>query len=458
MANIELELKQLQKLVMTTELKQAIDLLTMPILELQQFVREQLESNPLLEEAEGTFVQSQGIESNQAQKDEEWALFTQDDAVSSSPGYAINRDDPYIYEARTEVFNNLYEYLLFQLNILPLDHCQQAIGKYILSNIDDNGYLLMLPGTIAVNLKLPTENVAEVLKMIHGFDPPGVGCINLQECLILQLDKKQPHYDALKEIIKHHLDLVASNRVPQIAKEIKLPLETVNELVETIRSLDPRPGSSWNSGGETEYVVPDVTVKKVDGEWAVILNEWDVPRIFVNDYYRNMMKSGMQMDHDAEDYLKDKLHAAIWVLKSIEQRRKTMYDTVSAILQLQAAFFDDDAEYPVPLNLKDVADQIGVHESTVSRTVSNKFIQTPRGLFSLKYFFPKGVAAGSTTNALCVKKLLKELIESENPEKPLRDGELTKRLNDQGVEISRRTVAKYREQLQIPVAGQRKRF
>ncbi len=458
MTKLELELRQLQKLVMTTELKQAIDLLTMPILELQQYVREQLEGNPLLEEDENAFSQNQDEAQQQQQKDEEWALFTGEDMSAPTPGYAINREESYIYEARTEVFNSLYEYLLFQLNISPLNRCQQMIGKYILSNIDDNGYLLMLPGTIAAKLNLPTEDVAEVLAMIHGFDPPGVGSINLKECLILQLDREHPHYEALKEIISNQLELVASNRVPQIAKKMRLPLDTVSQLVETIRSLDPRPGSSWGGGEKAEYVVPDVTVKKVDGEWVIVLNEWDVPRITVNDYYRNMMKSGMPMDHAAEDYLKDKLHAAIWVIKSIEQRRKTMYDTVSAILDLQSAFFEDEAEYPVPLNLRDVAEQISVHESTVSRTVSSKYIQTPRGLFPLKYFFPKGVASGSDTNALCVKKLLKELVDDENPDKPLKDGELTTILNRQGVEISRRTVAKYREQLNIPVAGQRKRF
>ena len=447
-AKIELELKQLQKLVMTTELKQAIDLLTMPLMEMQQFVREQLESNPLLEEDEDTFTQ----------KEEEWALFTKEDNSTASGGYAINRDDPFVYEARTEVFNSLYEYLMFQLNILPLSKNQQSIGKYIISNIDDNGYLLMLPGTVAENLKLPVAEVAEVFEMIRRFDPPGVGCINLKDCLTLQLDKEDPHYDAVKAIISNYLDMVASNRVPQIAKQMKMPVELVNELVNSIRSLDPRPGRYWGGSTDTEYVVPDVTVKKIDDEWTVILNEWDVPKVLVSDYYRNMMKSGMQLDPAAEDYLKDKLHAAVWIIKSIEQRRKTLYDTVSAILKLQSAFFDEAAEYPVPLNLKDVAELIGVHESTVSRTVSNKYIQTPRGLFSFKYFFPKGVVSGSETNALSVKKILKELVDDENPEKPLKDGELTDLLNQQGVDISRRTVAKYREQLQIPVAGQRKRF
>jgi RNA polymerase sigma-54 factor len=457
-SNIELELKQLQKLVMTTELKQAIDLLTMPVMELQQFIREQLENNPLLEEDENVLTLNQEGLENSDQKEEEWALFTQNDAVSSSPGYAVNRDDPYIYEARTEVFNNLYEYLIFQLNILSLNRCQQFIGKYILSNIDDQGYLTVLPNDIAANLKLPVEDVREVLEMIHEFDPPGVGCVDLQECLILQLDEKHPYYEALKEMINHDLDMVASNHIPQIARERKLPLEIVGELVEVIRSLDPRPGSSWSCDGEASYIVPDVTVKKVDDDWVVILNEWDVPKIFVNDYYRNMMKNGIQMDHEAEDYLKDKLHAAIWVLKSIEQRRKTMYDTVSAILKLQTSFFDDGAAYPMPLNLKDVADLIGVHESTVSRTVSQKYIQTPQGLFPLKYFFPKGVASGSDMNTLWVKKLLRDLIENEDTEKPLKDGELTRKMNEQGVKISRRTVAKYREQMQIPVAGQRKKF
>lgn len=450
MSGMNLELKQLQKLVMTTELRQALDLLTMPMLELQQFVREQLEVNPMLEMDDGPAPSSRD--------DELFSAMRSDFREPRSQGYAINQEEPFTYEARTENYNNLYEYLLFQLNILPLSPQQKKIGKYILSNIDDNGYLLSLPGTIAEEMKVPRIEVKEVMRMIRRFDPPGVGCINLQDCLILQLDKEHPRYAELKVIINDYLDMVASNRVPQIAKQMKLPLEVVTELVELIRSLDPRPGRSYGSSETVEYISPDVTVKKIDGEWQVILNEWDVPKILVSDYYQNLLRSGAQIDHSTEEYLKEKFSAAVWVLKSIEQRRKTIHDTVTAILRFQHGFFDEGAAYPVPLNLKDVAEDIGVHESTVSRAVSNKFIQTPRGLFSFKYFFPKGVSGNGDTNTLGVKQKLKELIENEDSAHPLKDNELTVLLNKQGVEISRRTVAKYREQMGILVASKRKRY
>ena len=447
-SGINLELKQLQKLVMTTELRQAIDLLTMPVLELQQFVREQLEENPMLEMDESPLPS----------REEELFASMRNDYSEGNRSYTVNREEPFTYEARTETYNSLYEYLLFQLNILPLSDHQRKIGKYILSYIDDNGYLLTLPGTIAAELHLPAAEIAEVMEMIRRFDPAGVCCVNLQDCLILQLDREHPHYDNLKRIIHDYLDMVGANRVPMIAKQMKLPVETVTELVEMIRSLNPRPGQSWGGGSHVEYVSPDVTVKKIDGEWQIILNEWDVPKILVNDYYQNLLKTGMQMDASTEDYLKEKFNAAVWVLKTIEQRRKTIYDTVNAILKFQSAFFNEAAEYPVPLNLKDIAEEIGVHESTVSRVVSNKYMQTPRGLFSFKYFFPKGVSSGSDTNTLGIKKQMKALIDDEDPAHPLKDGELMELLKKKGIEISRRTVAKYREQMGIPVAGKRKRY
>lgn len=448
MSGMNLELKQLQKLVMTTELKQALDLLTMPILELQQFVREQLEVNPMLEMDDSPMPSGED------------ALFTsmREDYGGSSSGYTINQEEPFTYEARTETYNSLYEYLLFQLHILPLSPKQQKIGKYVLSYIDDNGYLLALPGDIAAELHVPRSEVKEVLRLIRRFDPPGVCCKNLQDCLILQLDRDHPRYNELKIIINDHLDMVASNRVPQIAKQMKLSMEVVSELVEIVRGLDPRPGQTYGGSDTVEYISPDVTVRKIDGEWQILLNEWDVPKILVSDYYQNLMRSGAQIDTSTEDYLKEKFSAALWVLKSIEQRRKTIHDTVTSILKFQSAFFDGGGEYPVPLNLKDVAEDIGVHESTVSRAVSNKYIQTPRGLFSFKYFFPKGVTGGSDTNTLKIKNQLKELIDNEDPTHPLKDGELTELLNKKGVDISRRTVAKYREQMGILVAGKRKRY
>ena len=451
MSGLNLELKQLQKLVMTTELKQALDLLTMPVLELQQFVREQLEVNPMLDmDDTPSFAQSK--------EDELFSAMRSDYGDSRSQGYSINQDEPFTYEARTETDNNLYEYLLFQLHILPLSPHQQKIGKYIISNIDDNGYLLSLPGTIAAELNVPRTEVKEMMRTIRRFDPPGVCCINLQDCLVLQLDRDHPRYAELKIIIQDHLDMVASNRVPQIAKQMKLPLDIVTELVELIRTLDPRPGQSYGDSGTVEYISPDVTVKKIDGEWQVILNEWGVPKILVSDYYQNLMKAGGEIDNSTEEYLKEKFNAAVWVLKAIEQRRKTIYDTVTAILKFQSAFFDEGGTYPVPLNLKDVAAEIGVHESTVSRAVAGKYIQSPRGLFSFKYFFPKGVSAHTDTNTLDVKQKLKALIDQEDSAHPLKDNELTELLNKQGVEISRRTVAKYREQMGILVAGKRKRY
>lgn len=448
MSGMNLELKQLQKLVMTTELRQAIDLLTMPVLELQQFVREQLEVNPMLDMDESPSL---------PKEDDLFASMRNDDSYGSR-SYTVNRDEQFTYEAQTEAYNNLYEYLLFQLNILPLSDHQRKIGKYILSYVDDNGYLLTLPGTIAAELHLPFSEVSEVMNMIRRFDPAGVCCVSLQDCLILQLDEESPHYENLKRIINDYLDMVGANRVPLIAKQLKLPVDTVTELVDIIRSLNPRPGQSWGGSTNVEYVSPDVTVKKVDGQWQVILNEWDVPKILVNDYYQNLMKTGLQIDASTEDYLKEKFNAAVWVLKTIEQRRKTIFDTVNAIIKFQSAFFDESAEYPAPLNLKDVAEEIEVHESTVSRVVSNKYMQTPRGLFSFKYFFPKGVASGSDTSTLDIKNQMKALIDEEDSAHPLKDGELMELLKKKGIDISRRTVAKYREQMGILVAGKRKRY
>ena len=434
---------------MTAELRQAIDLLTMPVLEMQQFVREQLESNPMLED-EGFYS------SDRTSVEAVFEGLNREDSQKQS-GYFINREEKYSPEARTEVFNNLYEYLLFQLHLLPLAKEQLRIGKYILSYIEDNGYLLSRPGAIADELEVDEREIREVLNMIRRFDPPGVGCHNLQDCLTLQLTEGQPYYDELKKIIENHLELVASNHVPQLAKVMKLPVEVITELVDTICSLNPRPGSCFETDIKTEYISPDVTVQKTADGWQVILNEWGVPNLMVNDYYRNLVNSGIVADESTEEYLKERLHAALWVLKAIEQRRKTIYETVNAILKFQADFFDRDAEFPVPLNLKAVAEEIGVHESTVSRAIGNKYLQTPRGLYSFKYFFPKGLP-DSDRNTLAIKEALRNLIEKEDAAKPLNDGKLTELLADRGIRISRRTVAKYREQMGIPVAGKRKQY
>lgn len=480
----KLNLEQTQKIIITQELRQAITLLTMPVLELQHFIEEQLQENPVLEQEEDIHTDSNGESDHYEEKDTtvdtvqdmltsgatedestyEWEKIAeqwQDDSTYRLGSSAVNREEiVYRYEPVAMDCTNLYEYLQLQLNVLQIPERQRRIAEYIIANLGRDGYLLALPENLAEALRVPLGEFYEALYLVCSLDPPGIGCINLKQCLFLQLDPYAPDYGVLTDIIYNYLDMVAANRLPQLAKKLKMPVEDVQQLVDKIRGLNPRPGLAIESDCVTEYIYPDVMIERVEGSFMVVVNDYAVPKIGINNYYMRLIRNDATMSDDVKNFIKQKLDSAAWIIKGIEQRRSTIYRIAEAIIDLQRDFFEHGPNHLVPLNLSTVAQEVGVHESTVSRAISNKYVQTPYGLYPWKYFFVNGVGGeGDARSAVTnVKSVLKELVEGEDPTQPLNDQALVELLKERGINVFRRTVAKYRKDLGILNASKRRRY
>lgn len=454
----KLVLEQSQKLIMTTELRQAITILTLPALELTNYIQQQLEENPVLE-----LPETMESESDLKGTDEVSAELKELFADSSDLGlssYSSREKKDVIFEPAAVQHSSLQEYLKFQLHIKDLTEQQYRVGEFIIDNISNEGYLGINAGETAELLKISLDEVEEILKIIKTFDPTGVGASSLSECLILQLDPGSSHYEMLVELINKYLDDVGANRLAVIARNMKLTVKETQELVDFIKSLDPKPGLQYSQDNSVEYIMPDVVIERVGSEYVVLVNDTPVPRLNINSYYRNLVLSDRAVDENARKFVEGKLNSAVWLIKSIEQRRLTLYKVAETVVEYQREFLDKGIEYLVPLTLKEVAEKVGVHESTVSRAISNKYVQTPRGTYSWKFFFASGVftSEGDVASANWIKRMLQELVSSENPKQPLSDQKLTKALGEKGIKISRRTVAKYREELGIPNSSMRKRY
>jgi len=454
-----LVLEQSQKLIMTPELKQAITVLTLPTLELTNYIQQQIEENPVLELPEGLAGETDLTAKEDASVDLKELFADCSDLGLGSGSYKPNKEDNY-FEPVAVQYSSLQEYLKFQLHIKKLTQRQSCIGEFIIDTINNEGYLGMKPAEIADALKVSEAEVNQVLGVIRTFDPPGVGAESLSECLKFQMDPGDPRYEILVELVDKFLDDVAANRLAAVAKNLKLTIKETQELVDIIKSLDPKPGLQYVEEKSVDYIMPDVVIERVGSEYVVLVNDTSVPRLNINSYYRNLVYSDRAVDKNVKKFVEGKLNSAIWLIKSIEQRRLTMYKVASTVVEYQREFFDKGIAYLVPLTLKEVADKVGVHESTVSRAISNKFVQTPRGTFSWKFFFASGVytSEGDAASANWVKRMIQDLISSENPKQPLSDQKLTDMLQVKGINISRRTVAKYREDLGIFSSSKRKRF
>ena len=296
------------------------------------------------------------------------------------------------------------------------------------------------------------------MRIIQSFEPAGVGARNLQECLMIQVEQRNIQTPKIKEFIQNHLKDLAEARYSKIAEALGISLTEVQELKDIVLTLDPKPGRNFSSVNDTQYIVPDATVKKVDDEYVVIMNDTITPRLSINAYYRSLLS--VENNESISKFLTHRLDSALWLIKSIEQRRQTLYNVIKSIVEVQREFLDYGITYLKPLTLKNIADKIGVHESTVSRAVNGKYVQTPRGVFELKFFFKNGLdnINGSATSSESIKKMIKEMVASENPYRPLSDQKLADLLKKKGIIISRRTVAKYREEIGIPSSAKRKRY
>lgn len=450
-------LEQSQKLIMTPELKQAITVLTLPALELTNYIQEQLEENPVLELPEGM------VEPDLPQRDESnldlKELFADSSDLGIGTGVSREKKET-VFEPVAVQHSSLQDYLKFQLHIIKLTPKESHIGEYIIDNINNEGYLTVGISEIAEVIHADISQVNDILSVIKTFDPTGVGASNLSECLKLQLDPSDERYDLLRAMVERHLDDIANNKLALVAKELKITIKETQELVTAIKTLDPKPGLQYSQENSVEYILPDVVIERVGSEYVVLVNDTSVPRLNINSYYHNLVRNDLRVDDSVRKFVEGKLNSALWLIKSIEQRRFTLYKVASVVVEYQKEFLDKGIAHLVPLTLKEVAEKVGVHESTVSRAISNKYVQTPRGTFSWKFFFANGIvnSEGDAASANWIKKLIQDNIAEEDTSQPFSDQKLTDMLQEKGINISRRTVAKYREELGIPSSNKRKRY
>ncbi|HWR42491.1 RNA polymerase factor sigma-54 [Sporomusa sp.] len=464
-----LKLETTQKLIMTPQLRQAIAILQLPSMELAALVGKELLENPVLEADAGESENENGDEptavaeppaveyDNQPEADGwiEYLLSGAQTSAGNQTGTAETTQAREVADAQTV---SLQDYLEMQLHFAVFESNHLTVGKYLIGCIDDNGYLCGTTAEAAARLGVTEACVTDVLNIIQTFDPIGVGARSLQECLLIQLAQKpqpSPEISLASAIIGEYLDQVACGRYKQIADKLHCTAHEVQEAVDIIRTLDPKPGRAFG-GGQPGYITPDVTIERLNDAYVIHINDNHVPQLSINPYYRQIVRDA---DSDARKYVEGRINSAVWLIKSIEQRRRTLYNVTEAIIDLQRGFFDHGPKFLRPLTMKKVAEQIGVHESTVSRATANKYACTPHGVFGMNTFFTSGLqsSGGEDVSASRVKQELKELVSSENQSQPLSDQALSDLMNGKGIMVSRRTVAKYREELGIPASSRRKR-
>ena len=468
---MSLNLKMSQKLVMTPMLQQAIKLLPLARLELAQLVRQEIIENPVLEELleeeneQDSNQEESGpkeditseVEQDTTPQDQEidWDSYFQDniDRGMSIESYA---EKPSI-EATYKKEATLADHLMWQLDMTVDSETDRFIGSCIIGNIQNDGYLCADLQEIVTISQSDEENVLRVLKFIQGFEPTGVASRSLKECLMLQaqaLSDKNPYVEVL---IENYLEHLEDRYLQKVASELKISLDVVLEALETIKGFCPKPGLLFSSEG-IDYVVPDLVVFKTDKGYDVALNDEGVPNLQISSYYHNLLKT--TKEGQTKEYLEDKYRSALWLIKSIDQRRQTIYKVGKSIVKLQKDFLDDGLSYLQPMVLKDVAKDIEMHESTVSRITTNKYIDTPQGVFELKFFFHSGIKSymGNSMSSIRVKNMIKEIIKEEDQNIPLTDDKMVEALMIKNVKIARRTITKYRKELNIPPASKRKKL
>jgi RNA polymerase sigma-54 factor len=469
----KLQTKLAQKLILTPSLQQAIKLLPMSTLELADLLNQEVVENPLLEEvpteelqaAEATPTsEKEGEEAPKTDKSDSW------DDADYEYFFGDYLDDGYRPRAPQEVKElppientlstsaSLTDHLEWQLSLQTDADPIREIGEAIIGNLDDDGYLVASVDEIAAMGPWPVEDVEKALRLIQSFDPIGVAARDLQECLTLQVQHLHLQGTPTEKIVTEHLRLLHNHQMPDLARKLGLTMEELKHHVEIIQHLDPKPGSRFNPQ-PSQYVIPDVYIIKVEDQYVAVLNEDGLPQLRISPTYRRLLDKGAAENSDeTRAYVKDKFRSALWLIKSVEQRQKTIHKVATSIINFQRDFLDHGIDHLRPLVLRDVANDIGMHESTVSRVVTNKYMHTPQGVYEMKFFFHSGISSsyGDEVSSVTIKNRIRKIIEGEDPRKPLSDSKIVSILQREGLMLARRTIAKYREELKIPTSNQRK--
>jgi RNA polymerase sigma-54 factor len=451
------ELKLTQKLVLTPQLQQAIKLLQLTRLELVEQINQELMENPLLEDAgEETDAESNDSVLDQIIMDDTYSSY---DGADSSAGFTDSDEKQHFIENVCLEKTSLMDHLIWQLKMSSLCGADAEIGAIIAGNLNDDGYLTSTVEEIAESMKCEPSSVEEVLKRIQLFDPVGVASRDLSECLLVQARHYGVGTPTVRTIIEHHLRELEKRNYAGIAKKLGVSVAEVIEAVEVITGFDPKPGRLFVDY-EPQYIIPDVYVHKVGDEYTISLNDSGLPRLRISSFYRSMLTGARDVPVATKDFIKDRIRSATWLIKSIRQRQRTLYRVAKSIVDHQKDFMDRGVSSLRPMILREVAEDVGVHESTVSRVTNGKYMHTPRGVFELKYFFTGKICSinGEEKSVESVKERIREIIAQEDGKKPVSDQKITQALKREGIPVARRTVAKYREMLGILSSSSRKRI
>lgn len=467
-----------QTLKMTPQLQQAIKLLQLSRMELETEIRKEMNENPILEEGtdeqtkengDGAETEYKSAEQSQdeappqadASKTEEFEWDSFFENQNRTRERMVSRNEEITsYENIIASTQTLQDHLRWQASLYGFNEEELAMCMLLIDYINDDGYLEKGIAEIAGEEELDAKDLEEVLGFVQEFDPFGVGARDLQECLLIQARHLQEDTNDFVQLVKNHIRDLERKNYQNIAKEMNISLDEVIDMCKIINSMDPKPGRHF-AVNDTHYVTPDVYIYKVGDEYVVSLNEDGLPKLRISNFYKNMSKT--QANANANDpahaYIQDKLRSALWLIRSIHQRQRTIYKVTESIVRHQTEFFEKGGEHIKPMILRDIANDIGMHESTVSRVTTNKYVHTPQGIYELKYFFNSGISTddGDSLASESVKMKIKDMVSQEDPKKPLSDQKIVDLLKKDGIIIARRTVAKYRDVLRILPSGRRKK-
>jgi RNA polymerase sigma-54 factor len=461
--------------VLSPQLQHSLLVLQTPLLELRNLVQQEMETNPVLEELPdepGPDAQGEGEPSvdenfkNEFEKlaslDEEWRDYMAQSANSGADSFQRSReakDKRQFFFDSIAVQETLQQNLLGQLNQSALNASDRKAAELIVGNMDDNGFLQSTPEEMALNSGIPKEDFERTLALIQSFYPPGVGARDLRECLLIQLKREGKEHSLEYKIVSEHMEDLGRRRFPEIARRIGISVEDVQNAADNIGRLNPRPGQVFAAAPQN-YVLPDVTVEKMNGEYQISLNDEQIPHLRISNLYKDIIASGNAQSGEVKDYIRDKIRSGKFLIRSIHQRQQTISNIAHQIVARQHDFLEHGPSHLKPMTMAEVADAVGVHETTVSRAVSGKYMATPQGVFEMKYFFTPGyqTATGESLSNTSVKEAILDLVKREDGNEPMSDNEIVEILSERGIPIARRTVAKYRTELNILPSHMRRKY